>query len=213
MKLRNWQSFALSTAITCLGAALPARADLLLVAQPVTAAAGAVNDVFDVYITNLAASAVDVAAFNFEINTPSADIAFQQATTSTSLFPYIFAGNSAFGPVISINGPGQTLDVADVVSAPNSFTVVSPGASFGLGKIFFDVAPGAPAQIAPVNFNTNNAATSVSDQNGKSIALQFLNGSITVTPATSVPEPSMLVPFLVVFAGASLAVKCRASRA
>ena len=189
MKLTNW-SFPLAALIACFGVTRPAQADLLLSAQSVTAAPGTVNDTFQVYATNIGASAVEVSAFNFEIATSSTDIVFQQSSTTTG-FPYIFAGNSLadllFAGLNSTNGPGQTLDVSDLAFLPNSFNVINPGEKFGLGEIFFDVAMNAPPQMAPVNFNTDFAATSVSDQNGNSIPLQFSNGQIALA---TVPEPS-----------------------
>jgi len=184
------QWVALGALLACLAAAPSAWADLVLTAQPVTAAAGDVNDTFDVYLTNTGGSAVDVTSFSFEINTSSSDIAFQQSTTGTTTFSYIFAGNSLFGPVNSTDGPGQTLDVSDAAATPNSFTEVDAGDSFGLGHIFFDVAPGASPQVAPVDFNTDPAITNVSDENGNPITLDFTDGSITVTSASTVPEPS-----------------------
>jgi hypothetical protein len=162
-----------------------------------------VNDLFNVYLTNLGAAPVDVEAFSFEINTTSPDITFEQATTGTTIAPYVFAGNSLLGPVISFSSPGQTLDAADVAAAPNSFTVVNPGASFGLGLISFNVAPGAANQVAPVTFNTSSAFTSVSDQFGNLQALDFASGNITV------PEPATGLLLLVPLAGLIFAKRLR----
>jgi hypothetical protein len=189
---------ALAALIAFLAGAQVARADLLLTAESVTAKAGDVNDLFNVYVTNLGTAPVDVAAFNFEINTTSTAITFEEATDATTLFPYVFAGNSLFGPVISTSSPGQTLDASDIAAAPNSFTVVNPGASFGLGLISFNVAPAAPNQVAPVNFNPNSAFTSVSDQFGNLQTLDFASGNITVT---AVPEPATGLLLLVPLAG------------
>jgi hypothetical protein len=183
---------ALGALLACLVGAPAAWADLVLTAQSVSAAPGDVNDTFDVYLTNIGGSAVDVSSFSFEINTSSSDIAFQQSTTATTTFSYIFAGNSLVGPVNSTDGPGQTLDVSDIAATPNSFTVVGVGDSFGLGHIFFDVAPGASPQVAPVDIKTDFALTSVTDEFGNPIALEFTDGAITVTSASTstVPEPS-----------------------
>jgi hypothetical protein len=192
--------------IVFLAGAQPARADLLLTAESVTAMPGDTNDLFNVYITNTGAAAVDVEAFAFEINTTSSDITFEQATTGTTLFPYIFAGNSFTNVVlgssiISTSSPGQTLDASDLVNAPNSFTEIDPGASFGLGLISFDVAPGAPNQVAQVTFNTSSTFTSVSDQNGNLQTLDFASGDITVSSVSSVPEPATGILLLVPLAG------------
>jgi hypothetical protein len=209
IKKRNSQWITLGVLATCLGGiAPPARADFLLTAQSVSATVGDVNVMFNVYLTNNG-PAVDVSSFNFEINTTSSDIAFQQATTSTTLFPYIFAGNSLFGPVISTNGPGQTLDVSDIADAPNSFTTVGTGASFGLGEIFFNVAPGAGPGMAPVTFNMSGAFTSVSDINGNLQTLDFVSHQITVSPGSTVPEPGTFMLSAIVIGLSALAVRRR----
>jgi hypothetical protein len=182
--------------MTCLGGT--ARADLLLTATPVTAASGAVNGTFEVDLTNNGSSAVNVSSFSFEITTSSSDVSFQQSTTGTTIDPYIFAGNSLFGPVNSTNGPGQTLDVSDVAANPGSFTIVNAGEGFGFGEIFFNVAPGAVAQTAAVDFNTNSAFTNISDPAGNLFTLDFANGGITVV-ASTVPEPSSWLLLTTVF--------------
>ena len=194
---RQW--IAWGALMICLSGAQTAWADpLQLTVQPVTAKPGDLNDAFNVYVTNLGAAPIDVAAFNFEISTTSSDITFEQATTGTTLFPYVFAGNSGFGPVVSTSSPGQTLDASDVAAAPNSFTVINPATSFGLGLISFDVAPGAASQVAPVSLNTNLAFTSVSDQFGNLQTLEFAPGDITVS---AVPEPSTGMLVLAPLAG------------
>jgi hypothetical protein len=190
---RNWRWMAWGVLIACLSGAQTARASALVTIQSVFAMPGEVNDVLNVYITNLGAAPLDVAEFAFEIDTTSPDITFEQATTATTLYPYVFAGNSLFGPVISTSSPGQKLDASDIAATPTSFTVVNPGASFGLGEIFFNVAPWAANQLAPVNFNTSSAFTSVSDQNGNLQPLDFAAGSINVVA----PEPSTWILLVV----------------
>ncbi len=187
---RNW--FILGALAACLGGAATARADLLLTAQSVTGPPGSVNDTLNVYLTNTGTSAVDVEAFSFEIDTSDPVITFEQSTTATTLFSYVFTGNSFVETFLGTNvnstsSPGQTLDASDLTATPGTFTVVNPGQSFGLGLIDFDVAAAVPFQIAPVDFNTNPALTSVSDQFGNAIPLVFANGSIGVS---TVPEPS-----------------------
>jgi hypothetical protein len=207
IKKRNWRWITLCVVAACLGVvAPPARASFILTAQSVSAAAGDVNVPFNVYLKNNG-PAVDVSSFNFEINTASSDIAFQQATTGTTLFPYIFAGNSFFGPVISTNGPGQTLDVSDIAADPNSFTTIGTGASFGLGEIFFNVAPGAGPEIVPVTFNISGAITSVSDINGNLQTLDFASGQITVGAVSTVPEPATFMLSGIVIGLSALALR------
>ncbi len=146
MGSKHCQWIMLSAVIALTGAPA-ARADLQFSVQPVAASPGDVNDTLEVDATNTGSSVVDLAAFAFEINTLSSDIEFQQSTTATGLAPYVFAGNSLvdtyFGGVNSIDGPGQTLDVSDVVLTPNTFADIAAGATVGLGEISFNVAPDA----------------------------------------------------------------------
>ncbi len=182
----KWIMFS---AVIALMGAPAARADLQFFVQSVPASPGDVNDTLEVDATNTGSSDVDLAAFAFEINTLSSDIEFQQSTTSTVPAPYVFAGNSLvdtyFGGVNSTDGPGQTLDVSDVVLTPNTFTDIAAGATVGLGEISFNVAPDAVDGLDAVDLNP--AQTSASDQFGNAIPLDFSNGGITVT---TVPEPS-----------------------
>jgi hypothetical protein len=194
MQKHKWNWFLLGALAACFGGAATARADLLLTAQSVSAQPGSVNDTFNVYLTNTGASAVDVEAFSFEIDTTDPVITFEQSSTATTLYPYVFAGNSFVETFLGTNvnstvppPPGQTLDASDLTATAGTFTVVNPGQSFGLGLIDFDVAAAVPSQVAPVNFNTNIAFTSVSDQFGNLFPLTFANGSIGIS---TVPEPS-----------------------
>jgi hypothetical protein len=195
------------SAVIALTGAPAARADLQFSVQPVAASPGDVNDTLEVDATNTGSSVVDLAAFAFEINTLSSDIEFQQSTTATVLAPYVFfAGNSLvdtyFGGVNSIDGPGQTLDVSDVVLTPNTFADIAAGATVGLGEISFNVAPDAVDGLDAVDLNP--AQTSASDQFGYAIPLDFSNGGITVT---TVPEPSGALTLLVIAVAGFLMAK------
>ena len=169
--------------IALLGLAPPARANLLFSVQSVSANPGDVNDLLQVNVTNAGPGAVDLGAYSFTIQTSSSDITFEQATTATS-FPYVFAGNSLFGPVTSTSGPGQSLSASDFPANSNA-TVIGAGVTFGLSEVSFDVAPGAPAEILPIEFNTSS--TSASDSNLAAIPLNFSNGEITIGSATPLP--------------------------
>jgi len=127
---------------------------------------------------------VQLSAFNFVIQTSSSDITLKQATTATLLSPYVFAGNSLFGPIISTLTPGLHMDGSDV---PANFMAqtIAPQVTFGLGEVSFDVAPGAPAEILQIMFNATD--TSAQDQNFTDIPLTFVNGEITIRSATPLP--------------------------
>ena len=187
--------------------AIPARADLMLSIQPVTVAPGSVNDTFELYLTNMGGSTVDVAAFDLEITTPSSNIVFEQSTTMTTTLPYIFLGNSLFGPTISTSFGGQILDESDAASA--GFTVVAPGMSYGLGEVTFDVTSGAKAGFDGVVYNPLSMATSFSDQNDNSLALSFSSGAIDVSSPSTTPEPA---PWLLLVTGLAMAMVWRVKR-
>ena len=89
-----------------------------------------------------------------------------------------------FGPGTSTSVPGQSLSASDL-PANGHATAIGAGATFGLSKVFFDVAPGAPAEILSIVFNTSS--TSASDPNGAPISLNFSNGEITIVSATPLP--------------------------
>jgi hypothetical protein len=161
-----------------------ARASVVFSVQSVSASPGDVNDLFEVDVTNTGPLAVQLSAFNFVVHTSSSDITLKQATTGTLLHPYVFAGNSLLGPIISTLTPGPNMDGGDLPFNLTA-TTIAPAATFGLGEVSFDVAPGAPAEILQIMFDTTN--TSATDQNTNPIALSFTNGQITILSATPLP--------------------------
>ena len=168
-----------------------AKADLVIGAQSVSANAGSTGSSFEVYLTNTGTSSIDVAAFSFEISTANSNVSFTGATTSTT-DPYIFAGNSLFGPGIGPvvdTVPGQSIDASDLNVVGSS--TIDPGAIFGLGEISFDVAPGTTPGNYAVSF-TSFPSTSFSDLAGDNLAFTTSDGSITVNGTSQVPEPSGL---------------------
>ena len=130
-----------------------------------------------------------MAAFSLEISVLlSTDVSFTSATTGTSQ-PYVFAGDSLFGPTISTSAPGQILDASDLSAG----ATIAAGDAVGLAHVFFDVLAGAPAGPLAVSF-TDFPFTSLSDPEGILIVpVELLNGSITINgPGIPVPEPSTL---------------------
>jgi len=178
-------------AVAGLSLTVPANAAILFNVQSVSGAAGDVGDGFDVFLTNTGPLSVNVSGFQFEINVSSTDITLNQTTTGTTTVTYIFNGNSGLGPIISSFPPGQTMDGLDVAATPNSFTTVGAGASFGLGRVFFDVSNLALSQVATVSYDTNVFHTNLTDENGNNIPINSFNpGTITIGP--SVPEPGTM---------------------
>jgi hypothetical protein len=135
-----------------------------------------------------------VASFTFEILASSTDVTFTDATTATVAAPYIFTGHSLFGPDIVNSSPGQTLDALDLFDTLLGSTTIGAGATFGLGRIFFNVSNAANTpETVTVSFNTLNS--SLSDANGNAIPIDtFQSGTITVS--STVPEPSAAIPLL-----------------
>ena len=167
----------------------------------ISAHPGDVGDTFDVIFTNNGSDALSVAAFSFEVSVADPDITLTGAGFSTTVSPYIFAGdsfdvdNSETLNFVNLDGYSpQILDGSDVTNDATGVTV-GPGDSADLGQVQFDVA--SPAQTGPfeVTFtgevsnvaNANNLATPEGD--GINVD-SFSGGTIMVS---SVPEPSSLL--------------------
>jgi len=185
---------------------LPARASIDLSAKSVTALPGSVGNSFEVDITNTGISAVEIGGFVFEITTTNPDVTFTDVTDATTAYSYIFTGNSLFGPDIAFSSPGQTFDAADNAATPYSFTALNPGATLGLGLVFFNVSPTATApESVTVSFNLNDS--SLADGNGDPLSIDgSQSGTIVVTP-----EPSGTVELIAGF-GVLALLKSKARR-
>jgi hypothetical protein len=175
--------------------ARPAAADLVVSVQSVTVPAGTTGDTFEVSLSNTGASpTAPVGAFAFSLSVGSTQVTFTSADVNTKNNPYLFAGNSAFGPTISTTAPGQALDARDAYGVPGLGAVVGKNATVGLGRVFFNVDPGV-AQGSM--FTVNLTAASLTDPNGVPILLSSsdtgVSGTITVSGSVAaVPEPSTL---------------------
>lgn len=180
---------------------LIAHADILQlsVSPDITAAPGTTGNGFDVLLTNLSGPAVSIAAFSFEISVLSPDITFTDASTAT-MSPYIFDGNSLFGPNITESNTLQTLDASDLYAGAGD-VVLGTGATLALGRIGFDVSSTAPVESVDLVF-TGYPATSLSDSQSNNIPITSLTGgSVDVLSATAtVPEPSSPVLLLMIAA-------------
>ena len=183
-----------------------ARADLILSGQSVTATPGSSDDSLDIDLTNSGPLAIIIGAFSIGISTANPDISFTDANISTTA-PYIFAGNSGFGPDLDTT-TGQSLIASDIFNIPLSGFTLNSGTTVGLGHIIFDVAGTATGGVFPMSF-TSFPTTSLSDPAERAISIDtFSNGNITITGA-AVPEPSSR-PLLL--AGIVLLVAARAKR-
>jgi len=169
----------------------PARADLIVSVESVTANAGSTSDALDITLTNTGPSAVTVGGFSFGVSVATTNITLTQANISTTA-PYIFDGNSLFGPMIN-TFTGQSLIASDLFAISGSGTTLGAGADVGLGHLLFDVsqtASSGPVTVSLASFPT----TSLSDASGHDIIINSLNdGTITIQSFTPVPEPPALV--------------------
>jgi hypothetical protein len=167
--------------------------------QSVIVAAGSSGNGIDVDLTNTGPSSLTVAGFSFGISIANTDISFTDANTATAA-PYIFAGNSLFGPDLTGPTSGQTLSTSDIFSIPGGSVTLNAGTTVGLGHVLFDVSAGAAGGSFPVDFQLF-PTTSLSDQSGANIPITTLSsGSITI-PAAAVPEPSAMLPLVFGVAG------------
>lgn len=167
----------------------PVEANLIITVGNVFSSSPSLSNTLEVDLTNTGPAAVSLAGFSFEIDVTDPHITFTSTTIAT-VAPYVFAGNSLFGPTINTSPPGQILDVSDVWAVLGGGTTIAAGATVGLGHVFFDVSAGDLAGLVAVVLSPF-PATSLSDPAGGNISVNTLtSGSITVT---RVPEPSALV--------------------
>jgi hypothetical protein len=182
-------TFALLSAVLICA---PAHAGVMLSIQPspVVANPGDTGDVFDVVLTNTTGGSIAVAGFSFEVSVTDPDITLTSADFSPTLYAYIFAGDSldqdAAQPLNTTSG--QTLDGSDIYDIPGSAVTLTNNTSLALGEVFFSVSPTAALGPFAVSFNSDPAATSLTDASGNSVGIDtFTNGTINI-----VPEPSAL---------------------
>jgi hypothetical protein len=179
----------LTLAVLSLG--VPARADIILSVESVTGAPGS-SGVFDVLLENTGPSTQNIAGFGFELSTTDTNITFTDVTINTSA-PYIFAGDSLFGPDIITSAPGQTVDASDFSASTNG-TDVGAGGIFALGSVAYTIDPAVlNGEIATIDF-TASPFTSLSDSGGNNVDFTATPGTITVLTTSPVPEPSTALP-------------------
>jgi hypothetical protein len=165
-----------------------ARADLVISAQTVTAAAGSTGNFLEVDLTNTGPSSVSIGAFSFGLSVASTDITLQSADISTSVNPYIFVGHSLFGPIINTSS-GQSLVASDEFNPIGSGVTVGSGASVGLGRVSFDVSDFPAKSFFDVFVDIDT--TSLTGPTGGPVNITTLtNGGVKIS--STVPEPSSL---------------------
>src|SRR5689334_13095918 len=136
--LRTYRSYARLAALTlALAASPPLWANLILTAGSATAAAPSSGNSFDLTLTNTGPASVTVGGFSIAISVSDSHVSFTSATTATSTAPYIFFGNSLFGPVINTSS-GQTLSASDLFAGVGSGSTLGAGVTVGLAHVLFD---------------------------------------------------------------------------
>lgn len=166
-------------------------AALIISVGKVTALAGSTNQVLSIDLQNTGPAAVAVNSMSFQIST-AAGVTFTQADISTMDAPYIFAGDSLFGPIISTTSGGQILTASDLFDIPGGSAAIAAGATLGLGDVLFDVDPAASGGVFAVNLSS--AGTSLADVSGNIIPSTLVNGQIQINTMSAVPEPSAFAP-------------------
>jgi PEP-CTERM motif len=167
----------------------PVEASLMITAGNVISNSPSSTNELEINLTNTGSASLSLAGFSFEIETTDSRVTLTSATTATVL-PYLFAGNSLFGPIINIS-EGQMLEASDFSVAAGGITVAG-GATVGLGHVLFDIAAGDSSRSVAVTLSPF-PFTSLSDPSGESISVvTLMSGSITIA-GSPVPEPSALM--------------------
>ena|ERR1035438_6375156 len=189
----------------------PARADFVFSLESgINATAPSTGNTFDVLLKNMGGSDVLVGGFSWGITTSDADITFTGADTST-VTPYVFTGDSfdvinSF-PLVTNTLPGLTVEASDF-SNSGAGDVVASGGTVAVGRVMFDIANNAtPGQFA-VTFETTGI-NSLSDNNGSALPFTTQDGTITITPNTTVPEPSQGGLMICALAGLAILLQRR----
>jgi hypothetical protein len=185
----------------------PARADLIVTIGSISANAGSSSNPLEITLANTGPSPVTIGGFAFGITTANPAITFTEADTATVPAPYIFSGDSLFGPIISTL-TGATLEASDLFDVFGSGATVNVGKTVGLGHVLFDVAGNAALGPSDVTFEI--PATNLADENGNSVSINSLvSGAITVNGG-AVPEPATVGLVLCAFVATALLSRRRA---
>ncbi len=200
-------TFALCFA-TALAGPAPCRAGLILEAQNVTSSPGSTGS-FDIVILNTDPGT------NFRVAGDSIKIAlngvsgvsFTAATIATTT-PYIYPQSGTLGPPASplsfSSFPNTTFIASDSEFGPLGYRSISFGETYGLAHVSYSVASSAVASVGTISFLDLGAGTSLSDTSGGSIPFATQNGTFTISPAATTPEPSSVV--LLAVGGSCLAM-------
>jgi hypothetical protein len=177
-------------------------ADMVITFQSSTVSQGGTG-YLEVDLTNTSTTTgVQISGFQLELSQPSGTgLTFTSATTGTTAYAYIFAGNSAddayLGGSLLPTTTATTIAGSDTVNLPDTFATVAAGQTVGLALFSFSADTTAalgpvPITVVPFRFSGSTDGTLLAEYPSlDSLSFTADAGSIVVT-AASVPEPSSL---------------------
>src|SRR5262249_26118792 len=117
--------------------------------------------------------------------------------------PYIFTSSGSFGFIGSVLGGGIEVTGNDLALV-NGVTL-TPGQSFGLAHVSFQVAANAAGGDVPVPLGGIGTSTALADENGMPIDFNTQAGTISIL--APIPEPSSLALLTIGVAGILIGVR------
>ena len=151
---------------------------------------------FDVILENAPNSTQDVTVggFNFDILLANTAMVTLKGIDSNTASTYIFASTGSFGFLGNVLGGGIEVTGNDLAIPPLNGVTLSPGQSFGLAHVSYQVAANAVGGTVPVPLAAIGSGTALSDENGGSIA-DFSTRAGAISILAPVPEPSSMLLF------------------
>ena len=187
-------------ALALAGVPAPARADQTIQVLDAAATPGGAGS-FDIVLKD-DGDTFQVGGFTVEVSVAAGSgVTFTAADTLTdpATAPYLFGtyqssplpfATDPADPGMAATFPATDFAAGDAAMTAPGFVTLAPGDVLGLIHVTFSVAAGVVpgARWCPVTL-LSGGETSLSDDNGDSVAFSALGGTIAVTP---VPEPSSL---------------------
>jgi hypothetical protein len=156
---------------------------------------------FDVILENATSSTQDVTVggFNIDVLLANTDkVTLTKIDTNTAL-PYIFTSTGSFGFQEAVLGNGSEVTGNDLALPPLNGMTLTPGQSFGLAHVSYQVAANATGGDVSVPLVGIGSGTALADENGVPI-VDFSTQAGTISILASVPEPSSVVLLAIGFA-------------